>query len=177
MSITITTTEANNLFDQLRSNLLAAQDAIEEVITTRAWEPLGYDTFAEAWEERLHDVKLTGVMRVTVVYAMFNEGASNMDVASTLAGVGGTTVTALRSAYAAGMTPKQADIHASKVYVRSHPRNLPSKRNAVTLMGFTDEELKTWNDMADDLGVDRNDMLKDTLREAMEIKVEVARGV
>lgn len=161
-------TTANNLFNQLRDGLLAAQDAIEKIIATRAWEALGYDTFQAAWEDRLADVKLTGSMRATVVYALFDEGASDTDVALTVAGVGSAKARTYRQAHNAGISPEKADQHTSKmVPVQPHQRRLPTKKNAVTLTGFTDTELKAWNDLAHSLDTDRNTLLRDALREGM----------
>lgn len=162
---------AEQLVQQLRQGLIATQDALEKIIQQQAWKDLGYETFLELWEDRLGDVKLTGVMRATVVYALFDEGATEIEVATRVQGVGGSTVNALRQAHNHGLTPKQAEIHSHRVHVRSHPRKLPTKRNGVYLDGFTDKEIKRWNELAEDLEIDRNEMLREALREAMNEKV------
>ena len=171
MTISDRKTYAEQLVQQLRQGLLATQDALEKIIHGRAWEALGYASFRELWDDRLADIELTGVMRATVVYALFNEGANDEQVATTVKGVGGQTVTALRQAHQHGLTPKQGSIHAARTQVRTHTRKLPTKRNGVYLEGFTDKEINRWNDLAEDLGMDRNDMLRDALREAMNEKV------
>lgn len=171
MTITDRKTYAEQLVQQLRQGLLATQDALQKIIDWKAWEPLGYSSFRELWDDRLADIELTGVMRATVVYAMFSEGANDEQVATTVKGVGGKTVTALRQAHQYGLTPKQGSIHAARTQVRPHTRKLPTKRNGVYLEGFTDTEIKRWNDLAEDLGVDRNDMLREALREAMDAMV------
>ncbi|MDN6657585.1 MAG: hypothetical protein L0L18_00940 [Acidipropionibacterium jensenii] len=95
--------QAETLWANLRSNLLAAEDNIRQIITTRAWEPLGYESFAECWADRLGDVKLAGELRAVVVYAMFDDGATDRDVALAVDGVGVSTVTALRDAHRKGL--------------------------------------------------------------------------
>lgn len=160
--------EAARLFEKLRSGLLATQEALEEIIASKAWEALGYSTFAEAWEDRLSDVKLTGVMEATVVLALFSEGASTTDVALSVAGVGPKKAKAYKQAHSVGMAPKLAERHASKmVNVRPFVRKLPSKRNGLVIDGFTDDEIQAWTDLASDLGVDRSELLREALREGM----------
>lgn len=163
-----TVDEANKLFEQLRAGLLATQVALEEIIRTKAWEPLGYDTFQEAWEDRLSDIELTGVMRATVVLAMFSQGATETEVATTVSGVGPVRAKAYRQAHQAKLPPKKAERHAEKmVPVKRYTRALPERRNALRIEGFSEDEIRTWNALADELGVDRNELLREALREGM----------
>lgn len=166
--------QATNLFNQLREGLLATQSAIETIIETKAWEPLGYETFQEAWDDRLSDIKLSGTMRATVVYAMFDQGATDTDIAMTISGVGPKRARSYKQAHKAGLPAKQAETHVDKmIRVKPYTRSLPEKRNSITLSGFADDELSAWNELAKDLGVDRNEMLRDALREAMADIMEV----
>lgn len=162
---------ADQLVQQLRQGLIATQDALEKIIQQQVWKDLGYDTFVELWEDRLGDIEVTGVMRASVVYAMFNDGATEVEVATTVNGVGAKTVASLKQAHVGGLTVKQAEVHARRIQVRLHHRKLPTKRNGIYLDGFTDKELKRWGELAEDLQVDRNEMLRDALREAMNEKV------
>ena len=104
--------QAETLWANLRSNLLAAEDNIRQIITTRAWEPLGYESFAECWADRLGDVKLAGELRAVVVFAMFDDGATDRDVAMAVGGVGVSTVTALRDAHRKGLEAGEASVIA-----------------------------------------------------------------
>lgn len=100
--------EAEALWASLKGNLLAAEDDIRTIIDTRAWEPLGFDSFVACWEDRLHELKLSSDLLAVVVYAMFDDGASDREVALAVAGVGPQTVTGLRKGYNAGMDAKDA---------------------------------------------------------------------
>lgn len=160
--------QAARLWDELKGNLLAVEDGIKQIIATKAWEPLGYETFQDAWEDRLSDVKLTGVMRATVVLAMFEQGATEVEVATTVTGVGPVRSKAYKQAHQAKLTPKKAELHAEKmVPVKPYARSLPERRNALRIEGFDDDEIQAWNALADELGVDRNELLREALREGM----------
>lgn len=100
--------EAEALWASLKGNLLAAEDDIRTIIDTRAWEPLGFDSFVACWEDRLHELNLSSELRAVVVYAMFDDGASDREVALAVAGVGPSTVTGLRKGHNAGMDAKDA---------------------------------------------------------------------
>lgn len=106
--MSISKKQANELWGSLRSNLLAAQDNIRQIIATKAWEPLGYDTFTEAWADRLADLKLYGELRAVVVYEMFNDGSTTNDVCAAMAGVGPTTAKNLKLAHDKGLDPAAA---------------------------------------------------------------------
>lgn len=104
----MTEKQAADLWDGLRSNLLAVEDNIKQIIATRAWEPLGFDSFAECWEARLSDVKLTRELRAVVVFAMFEDDATPADAARAVSGVGVVEVRSLESAFNRGMDARDA---------------------------------------------------------------------
>lgn len=106
--MTISKKKAETIWSDLRGNLLAAQDNISKIIATKAWEPLGYDTFTEAWTDRLGDLKLYGELRAVVVYAMFDEGATTADVTVSMSGVGPSAAKALKQAHCKGLDAKDA---------------------------------------------------------------------
>lgn len=162
--MSITAAHATTLIDNLRTNLINAQDTISQIITTRAWEPLGYATFSAMWDDKLHDIELTGAMKAHVIYEMFREGESDIDVATTLKGVGPKIVAAYRDAYHAGLPADQADDHARLVRVRAHTRALPGKRHSITIDGFTAEELAEINNLAIKMGTTRNALIRDAIR-------------
>ena len=72
----ITVAEAEALFAELRDSLVNAERVTIRIIETEAWRRLGYDSFAEAWSDRMAGVRLaTDVMKAHVVYALL-ESAS-----------------------------------------------------------------------------------------------------
>lgn len=122
----LTKNQAEALWTDLRDNFLDAEKNIKAIIATKAWEPLGYATFAEAWHSRLRDVTLAAEVRKHVVYELLSENV----------GVGYV------SELVKGITPKSADFlnrqrrngvpadQASTV-VREHDRKLPSKPDTI----------------------------------------------
>ena len=79
----LTETKAIELWDRLGDALADMQAAIIEVIETRAWEPLGYSNFFEAWNARIAGrTKIADALRPHVVFQMLDEGRSVTEVAT-----------------------------------------------------------------------------------------------
>lgn len=133
--------QAETLWANLRSNLLAAEDNIRQIIATRAWEPLGYESFAECWQDRLSDVKLSKELRAVVVYAMFEDDATPADAARAVAGTGVVEVRSLHSAWSQGM-----GAHDAAFVTRSKPKARPTagapRRVATMFQAGEYEELR-----------------------------------
>ena len=68
MTSTISKKQAAELWANLRTSLLAVEYGVKQIIATRAWEPLGYDTFAACWTAELGDLKLARELRAVVVF-------------------------------------------------------------------------------------------------------------
>lgn len=115
---TITAETAQQLWETLRANLLDARKAVTEIIETEAWKPLGYNTLREAWTDRMTgvEVNLVTATLVEVVYAMIDEGGTDMEIATAVKGIGPTIVATLRrqrengvpAALATIRTPRQS---------------------------------------------------------------------
>ena len=114
---------AEALWDDLRSALELSEEKIAEIVKTRAWEPLGYESFAECWADKLSDLKLYGEIRAVVVYQMFDEGASVPEVSAAVPGVGPVEGKQLKAAHSKRLSPKSAAAFST---VREHPRRKPS---------------------------------------------------
>ena len=121
MSVNITPDRAAELWDALRTNLLAVEDGIRQIIATRAWEPLGYETFAECWADRLGDLKLTKELRAVVVFAMFEDDVTPTDAARAVAGTGVVEVRQLHTAFQQGM-----DASDAAFVTRAKPKTRPT---------------------------------------------------
>ena len=119
--MSITKDQAAELWDGLKTNLLAVEDSIKQIIATKAWEPLGYETFAECWADRLSGVQLVKELRAVVIFQMFEEKATPADAARAVKGAGVVEVTSLHSAWNAGMDAKDAAF-----VTRSHRRTKPT---------------------------------------------------
>ena len=79
---------AEQLWRDLRTGLLDIQNTIATIIAEKAWEPLGYASFTEAWSARLADITIAPELRAHVVFEMFREGSTPEDVAAAMKGVG-----------------------------------------------------------------------------------------
>lgn len=78
---------AKQLWAKLNQHLVSAEKAIQEIIEAKAWEPLGYGTFAEAWAAEMSNSSLASEIRPHVVYQMLDEGWTAEDIANAVKGV------------------------------------------------------------------------------------------
>lgn len=178
----IAAAEATRLFERLRTSFLAVETALADIIAARAWEPLGYDSLAAAWADRMADVKLPAAASAYVAYALMDAGASPDEVADVMHGVGPKTARELANARAAGLDATAAAVRAAratraprlaegKTTVRAHTRSAPTRRNSVTVQGFTDDEISRWKIAAGELGIDFPTWCRDLLRDALNAEV------
>ena len=72
--------------------------------------------------------------------------------------------------YGTGVTsaPRMAE---GKTTVRAHTRSAPTRRNSVTVQGFTDDEISRWKIAAGELGIDFPTWCRDLLRDALNNEV------
>ena len=110
--------QALKLWGLLRQHFENAQRVIEEIIEQRAWEPLGYETFAEAWTATMSDIPVARAIRSHVVYQMFAEGFSVDEVVSSVNGIGHRGAEALKRQRKNGVPPEFALVHE---HVRARP--------------------------------------------------------
>lgn len=111
----LTKDTASNLWDELRDGFLYIEKTIIRIIEAKAWEPLGYATFTEAWADRMDGVRLAGEVRAHVVYTMLAEGEA-VEAISTKTGIGTGSVKDLRRQKSNGVPPEAATL------VRQHTR-------------------------------------------------------
>lgn len=141
---------AEALWDDLKSTLSNAERTIVQIINTKAWEPLGYPSFAAAWAENMTGVRLaTEAMRVHVVYALYDSGLHDEEVRTVLGPVSGVTPTSLatiRRQRDNGVPPSLATTR-----VRSYERPLPSLPRTVHVE-LTEEEFSRYAAQAARIG-------------------------
>lgn len=103
---------AEKLWTEIRTDLANAEKNIIRAIRTRAWEPLGYASFVECWNDRLQGIRLaTDVLKVHVVYALFESTDDPMKVAGAIgirSGVTPETVKRIKRHRDHGMTVEEA---------------------------------------------------------------------
>lgn len=111
--------QAQTLWKKLHSHFVNAENVIREIIDTRAWEPLGYKTFAEAWKATMSDLTLAVEIRPHVVYQMLGEGWSSDEIAEAIRGIGPDGVEQLDR-------QRQNNVPADYAVVNRHYRRKPS---------------------------------------------------
>ena len=154
---------AEALWDDLRSALELSEEKIAEIVKARAWEPLGYGSFADCWADRLSGLRLYGEIRAVVVFQMFDEGASVSTVREAVAGVGSVESKLLKQAHTNKMPPKSAAVFST---VRQHTRKAPSGRRFVRAE-LSPDELATVKSAAELCDVSVDEFVKrSVLREA-----------
>ena len=133
---------AEALWQDLRSALEMSEQKIAEIVKSRAWEPLGYSSFAECWEDRLSDLRLSSELRAVVVFAMFDQGAGVSEVTAAVASVGPATAKKLKVAHRKGMSAKGAT-----TLVRQHERR-PCSGQRFVRAELSPDELDSVKDAA-----------------------------
>lgn len=152
---------AEALWQDLRSALEMSEQKIAEIVKTRAWEPLGYSSFAECWADRLGDLRLSGEIRAAVVYAMFDDGADLREVVGAVAGVGAVEAKKLKAAKTRGLSAKGAE-----TLVRQHTRR-PRSGQRFVRAELSQDELDSVKDAAKLTGLPVDEFVKRAvLREA-----------
>lgn len=146
----ITTTQAESLWESLRDAFTSTEKVIVQIIESRAWEPLGFDTFAQAWTARMKGVRLaTEGMRAHVAYAMFASGLSNAEAQEAVGfSIGTEAIRRLREQSDLGVPPSLATTR-----VRSHDRAKPSAPETLHVR-LTPGELATFRELAEVRGLD-----------------------
>lgn len=154
---------AEALWGDLRSALELSEEKIAEIVKVRAWEPLGYESFADCWADKLSDLRLSSELRAVVVFQMFDGGASESTVRKAVSDIGPAESKRLKQAHTKKMSPKSA---ARLSTVRQHTRKAPSGRRFVRAE-LSPDELATVKSAADFYDVSVDEFVKrSVLREA-----------
>lgn len=144
---------AEKLWKRLEAGLLDTQNTIIAIIDSRAWEPLGYESFSKAWIDRIMSkVTISAELRPHVVYQMFSEGLTADQVADAVKGVTPETAEVLERQKKNGVPADQAT-----TVVRRHNRRKPSKWSYLHIQ-VDNTTLKEWKQLAEEHGVAMNDI-------------------
>ena len=112
---------AENLWEALRSGFLGTEKTIVEIIKARAWEPLGYETFTDAWVKEVADTSIANELLPHVVYQMFAEGLTVDEVAETVKGIGADRAESLDRQRRHGIPAHAASMHEVRRHMRRRP--------------------------------------------------------
>lgn len=176
--------EAQALWNRLRAGLLGVERDIKKIVETRAWEPLGYVSFVEAWDAELRGVEFTGAIQATVVLSLYDSGATPEEIAAVVYDVGPSKAAHYQKAHAVGLTPADAYDHVSsmtaakrepkvtlkddEVWVEAHIRKMGEKKNSIHMEGFTDTQMEQWKTHADAVQIKFKEFCRNVFEEAME---------
>jgi hypothetical protein len=145
---------AEKLWTDIRTDLANAEKNIIKAIKTRAWEPLGYGSFVECWNDRLQGIRLaTDVLKVHVVYALFETTDDPMSVAKSIgirSGVTPETVQRIKRHRDHGMTVEEAvaaGIRKPWGVSSNDPQSKP-----VVIRGLDPEVFEAYRKLAGELG-------------------------
>lgn len=84
----ISKVQAQILWTDLRNCLVNAGTTIEKIVQARAWEPMGYPSFSEAWAAQMSNILLAKEIRAHVVYQMLADGLDTEDITDLVKGIG-----------------------------------------------------------------------------------------
>lgn len=125
-------TDAEAMWSSLRDALANVEEAIKKIVAAKAWKPLGFETFAEAWDARMGGVALANSIKPYVIYAMLDESLTLDDIAS-ITGWGIDQVSRAAEDYKIGVPVEGATV------VRQHVRRSPGEERSVHLLFEPDE--------------------------------------
>lgn len=179
--MTYTKKNAEKIWSRLKVNLLAADDLIQEIIENKLWKPLGYDTFIEAWTEKMRGVKLAEVTTARIIYQAFDEGATDMDIVGSGLTSNDSEVLQARRAHDLGVDAEHAptlmrsrkkahieyDKDSDRLKVSSHERRVPSAQANVH-MSFPRSKYEAWAEYAKENNLSFRSWMKDTMEQAMD---------
>jgi hypothetical protein len=119
--------EALELWIGLRDDFVSAQKRMEEIVTTKAWEPIGFDSFSDAWRTYMSDVTIAAEIRPFVVYQFLADKQSIEDISAAVKDVGKERAESLAQQREDGIPPE----HASMTIVSRHLRHKPSRPDTI----------------------------------------------
>lgn len=111
--------EAVAMWDRLRDQFINATRAIKAIIATKAWEPLGYQSFAQAWRKEMSGITLAEEIRPHIVYQLIEDNVPLAEIADMVGGIGPTLAESLARQHRNGVP---ADAAVVREHVRRKPR-------------------------------------------------------
>lgn len=140
---TLSQKECEALWGQLRDHFASAEKVLISIIEDRAWFPLGYDTFSQAWNDRMKGVRLaTEGVRAHVVYTLLAEGLDDREIRNVIGTqIGDTALVYLREqrdrGVPAGLATTRVKAHDRSRFV-APPRFLRVELRTDELSAFTE---------------------------------------
>jgi len=147
-----TRVEAEALWSELREGFVNQERLIKQIIADRAWEPIGFTSFVEAWNARMKGIRLaTDALKAHVVYALFDSGLEARGVYEALGVGSGVTPEAVRVLGEKKALGIPADFATTRV--RSHERAKPGEARFLRVE-LRPDELDYFRDLCEARGRD-----------------------
>lgn len=156
-TLELTSKEALALWGSLRQHFINAAAVIAEIIERRAWEPLGYGSFAEAWTAEMREITLAPEIRPHVVYQMLAEGTPTEDVPDLVKGIGPRGAAALDR-------QRRNGVPADYAVVNEHLRRKPCAPDTVHVK-VGKAMFAEYKRVADEAGLSVEEIAKDAIAE------------
>jgi hypothetical protein len=137
---------AERLWINLQSNLIDFHKTLLEIFESEAWKPQ-YETFTEAWTDKMSNITFAPELLAPIAYQMFNEGATPDQVADSVKGIGPSIAEDLKQQKDNGVSVDQAS-----TVVRRHRRKLPGDFGYIRIKVGRDT-LKEWKRLANQHGM------------------------
>lgn len=152
--------QAEELFARLNDRLNDAEAILVEVIKAKAWEPLGYPSFVDAWNARIHCRLATTAMKGHVIYAALDEGLDRDEIVATFR-VPDSQVDLAIQAKRQGIPPE------GYTWVRQHPRRRERAPDRIIRVEFSPSEYAYLRDIAKQHKIDLAELARKALWEAV----------
>lgn len=151
--------EAGELWIKLRDSWAVTSKTIREIIRTRAWEPLSYSSFFEAWRNEVGlDAELDRSVAMVIAVQFAVEGVEDAQILK-LPGVGPRTLPAVKTAAKVGddkpvirrSTTADLPSIARRITVDFEPEERArfahlAERNGTSLVQESEKAIRAWFD-------------------------------
>lgn len=144
--------EAEGLWASVVDAFSNLEESIQRLIEAEAWIPLGYPTFAEAWDAKMKNVALANSVKPYVIYAMLAEGLAPDDIVRAT-GWSPDQVMQAVSDHGHGVPVEGATV------VRAHLRQRPRPRGSIHVE-FDHEDYVWIKSVAKEVGIDLQDEVR-----------------
>lgn len=177
----ITLPEAEALFEELRAGFANLSRQIKRISETRAWEVLGYSSFAAAWRAYMADVPVrTDLERALLTYELAESGLSADEIAAEIPDLGPVTVARLLEKKAMGVPAEGVSVPKAReaeregqtgedqVWRKGHPVTRPSAPRRIHL-DLGEERYQQVSRAAAAVGLTVRELLDEALRAHLEL--------
>jgi len=141
--------DKEQLWADLANDLTHFNKRLLEIIAAEAWKP-AYETFTDAWADKMSGITLAQELLPHIMYAMFDEGNTVEEVVENVKGVGPEVAKRVKKQKDSGVPVDQATI-----VVRRHKRK-PAERHFLPDVELDEAavgELRGWKRSAKKLGM------------------------